>query len=175
MKLNYRKYKLENEIFFLILPKYNSTQIQQLQHWYSKCNSKEICPSARNGQVHEGLLLIKTLSVSLFLLQLSLAYNPAFYFNMGQSYDDIYYSPSYVSVVTRNILITIIRFARCHFLLASSSTSWLILCASVQVRSIETWMNTAIILFQLHPWQIGVNCSSFQSLNMLPFTSGKNT
>ena len=41
---------------------------------------------------------------------------------MGQSYDDIYYSPSYVSVVTRNILITIIRFARCHFLLACSST-----------------------------------------------------
>ena len=23
-------------------------QIQQLQHWYSKCNSKEICQSARN-------------------------------------------------------------------------------------------------------------------------------
>ena len=35
------KCKLENEIFFLILPKYNSTRAQQLQHWYSKCNSKE--------------------------------------------------------------------------------------------------------------------------------------
>ena len=36
--------------FFLILAKYNRVQIQQLQHWYNKCNSKEICQSARNGR-----------------------------------------------------------------------------------------------------------------------------
>ena len=29
--------------------KYKSTEIQQLQHWYSKGKSKEICLSARNG------------------------------------------------------------------------------------------------------------------------------
>ena len=40
LHLKYSKYKLENETFFLTLPKYNSTQVQQLQHWYSKCNSK---------------------------------------------------------------------------------------------------------------------------------------
>ena len=48
--LKYSKYKLENEIFFLILPEYNSTHTQQLQHWYNKCNSKEICLSVRNGR-----------------------------------------------------------------------------------------------------------------------------
>ena len=56
LHLKYSKYKFDNEIFFLILHKYNSTQIQQLQHWYSKCNSKENCLSARASS-----LLIKTL------------------------------------------------------------------------------------------------------------------
>ena len=41
LQLKYSKYKLEKEIFFLILLKHNSTQTQQLQHWYSKCNSKK--------------------------------------------------------------------------------------------------------------------------------------
>ena len=59
---------MENKIFFLILPKYNSTQMQQLQHWYSKWNLKKFV------YLHEigSSLLIKT------------AYNPAFYFNMGK-------------------------------------------------------------------------------------------
>ena len=40
LHLKYGKHKLENETFFLTLSKYNSTQVQQLQDWYSKCNSK---------------------------------------------------------------------------------------------------------------------------------------
>ena len=36
--------------FFLILPECNSMLILQLQNWYSKCNSKWICLSARNGR-----------------------------------------------------------------------------------------------------------------------------
>ena len=49
LHLKYSKYKLEKEIFFLILLKHNSTQTQQLQHWYSKCNSKKKCLSVHNG------------------------------------------------------------------------------------------------------------------------------
>ena len=74
------------------------------------------------GEQIKSSLLIKTVSVSLFLLQLSFAYNPAFYFNMGKMYEDIYHSPPHVFVITGNILITIIRFARYHLLLASNST-----------------------------------------------------
>ena len=58
LHLKYSKYKLENEIIFLT--KYNSTQIQQLQHWYSKCNSKEICLHEMGEQIKSSLL-IKTL------------------------------------------------------------------------------------------------------------------
>ena len=38
-------------------------QIQQLQQWYGKCNSKEICLSGRNTRVNKvkSSLLIKTL------------------------------------------------------------------------------------------------------------------
>ena len=39
-----------------------------------------------------------------------------------KSYEDIYLSPPHVSVTTGNILITIIRFAHYHVLLASNST-----------------------------------------------------
>ena len=39
-----------------------------------------------------------------------------------KSYEDIYDSPPHVSVITGNILITIIRFTRYHLLLASSNT-----------------------------------------------------
>ena len=34
------------------MPKYNSMQIEQLEHWLSKCNSKEICLSTPNGQAN---------------------------------------------------------------------------------------------------------------------------
>ena len=40
---------MENAIFFLIQSKHNSMQIQQLHHWYTKCNSKEICLAGLNG------------------------------------------------------------------------------------------------------------------------------
>ena len=51
--------------------------------------------------------------VRLFLLQLSFAYNPPFYFNMEKSYKDIYHFP---------IIITVIRFARYYLLFASNRT-----------------------------------------------------
>ena len=41
---------------------------------------------------------------------------------MEKSYEDMYHSLPHVSVITVNILITIIRFARYHLLLASSRT-----------------------------------------------------
>ena len=39
-----------------------------------------------------------------------------------KSYEDVYHSPPHVSVITANILIAIIRFARYHLLPASNST-----------------------------------------------------
>ena len=84
-KLKYSKYQMGNEIFFLILPKYNSTQIQQLKHWYSKCNSKVICLSTWHGQANLNFTFHQTaIAVSLFLFRLSFAYNPAFHFNKGK-------------------------------------------------------------------------------------------
>ena len=47
-------------------------------------------------------------------------YNPAFYFNMGQKCWR--HAPSHISVITGNIPITVIRFARYHPLLPASST-----------------------------------------------------
>ena len=85
LHLKYSKTKLENEIYFLILLKYNSRQIQQLQHWYSKCTSKEFCLSAWNERANLKFNFNQNaIAVSLFLLELSFAYNPAFYFNMGK-------------------------------------------------------------------------------------------
>ena len=43
---------MANEIFFLILPKQKSERIQLLQHWQSKCNSKEFCLATLNKQAN---------------------------------------------------------------------------------------------------------------------------
>ena len=61
LHLKYCKYKLKNEIYFLILPKYNSKQIQQLQHWCSKCSSKEIVYRYEMGKQIKSSLLTETL------------------------------------------------------------------------------------------------------------------
>ena len=123
LHLKYSKTKLENEIYFLILLKYNSRQIQQLQHWYSKCTSKEFCLSAWNGRANVKVNFNQNaIAVSLFLLELSFAYNPAFYFNMGKNYEEIYHFPPHVSVITGKILITITWFVCYHLLFVSNST-----------------------------------------------------
>ena len=62
------------------------------------------------------------------LLQLSFASNPAFYFNMEKSYEDIYHSPTHVSVITGNILMAGAGVKRIfiktfHFLLTISRKS----------------------------------------------------
>ena len=111
LHLKYSKHKLENEIFFLILRKYNRTQIQQLQLWYSKSISNEKLTFNQNA-----------IAVSLTFFQFSFSYNPAFYFNMGKKLWRHNYSLPHVSVIAGNILITIVRFACYHLLLASNST-----------------------------------------------------
>ena len=37
---------------FSDMPKYKNMQVQQLEHWYSKCNAKEIYLSTWNGQAN---------------------------------------------------------------------------------------------------------------------------
>ena len=52
-------------------------------------------------------------------------YNPAFYFNMGQKCWR--HAPSHISVITGNIPITVIRFARYHPLLSKLTIKWALL------------------------------------------------
>ena len=79
---------------------------------------KKVCLATQNGQANLKFAFIKAFTVSLFLLQLLFACNPAFYFIMGKTYEDIYHSPPQVSVIMGNILITITTFAQYHFLFA---------------------------------------------------------
>ena len=107
--------------------------------------------------------------MSLFLLQLSFAYNPAFYFNMRKSYEDVHHSPPHVSVITGNILITIIRFTR-HHLLASNSTfmtDGLFYVLQICQNLNEHYYYLISTIFVI--WQIDASSSPFHSLNMLLF------
>ena len=134
--MNYSKYKLENEVLFLILLKYNSTQIQQ--YWYSQCNSKEIYLYARNGRANLKFTFnLNAIAVSVFLLQFSFTYNPASYL-WKRSLEDLYHSPLNVFFIKGNILITIIRFAFYHCFIASSST---IMTDSMYVGTIQICQN----------------------------------
>ena len=72
---------MDNEIFFLVLPKYNSTQVQQLQFWYSKCNAKEICLSAQNGRANPKLKL-KSYCSKFILTPVFICLQSSSYFNM---------------------------------------------------------------------------------------------
>ena len=53
--------------------------------------------------------------------QIKSAHKPAFCFITGKSYKEMYHFPLHASVITRNTLITIIKFARYHLLLACNS------------------------------------------------------
>ena len=94
-----------------------------------------------------------------------------FLFQRGKNYKHIYHTPLHVPVITGNIIITLIRFACYHLLLASSST---FMTDSGYVGTLQIWE----ILNEYHYYlsstkpvicQIDINCSPFQSLNMLPF------
>ena len=61
--------------FFLIRPKCNCTRIQELEHCYSKSNSKEICLVAPYAQANENFAFISAIAVHLFLLPLSFTCN----------------------------------------------------------------------------------------------------
>ena len=54
------------------------------------------------------------------MLHFSFTCNPDFYFNVRKSYEETYHSLTHVSVITGNILITIIIFVRYHLRLAST-------------------------------------------------------
>ena len=71
--------------------------------------------NSQNGRAKS--TFINTITVSLLLLQLS------FICNIGKNlWRHIYHSPPNISVITENIVITTIRFACYHSLLASNST-----------------------------------------------------
>ena len=57
---------------------------------------------------------------------------------MGKNYEDIYHSPPHVSFVTNSILMTMLRFARYHLLLTSSST---FMTDSLHLGTIQIWRN----------------------------------
>ena len=59
---------------------------------------------------------INAIAASLFVRHLSSPCNPAFYFNTGKKLRTQYHFPPHVSIITGNILITIITFA-CYYLL----------------------------------------------------------
>ena len=87
-----------------------------------------------------------------------------------KSYEDIYHSPPHVSVITRNTLTKIIRFARYH-LLASNST---LMTDSMYLGTIQTCRKLNknfhyLISITSVIWQIDANCSPFQLPNIPPF------
>ena len=87
-----------------------------------------------------------------------------------KSYEDIYHSPPHVSVITRNILTKIIRFARYH-LLASNST---LMADSMYLGTIQICRKLNKNFYYLISitsviWQIDANCSPFQLPSILPF------
>ena len=87
-----------------------------------------------------------------------------------KNYEDIYHSPPRVSIITRKILIMIIRFARYHLLLGSNSTfesdsmylDTIQICRHLNEHYYYLISTTSVI------WRIDANCSPFQSLNILP-------
>ena len=46
---------------FSDMPKYKNMQVQQLEHWYSKCNAKEFIYPHEMGKQIKSSPLIKTL------------------------------------------------------------------------------------------------------------------
>ena len=106
----------------------------------------------------------------LFSLSFHLLTIQLFISTWEKSYEDIHHSPPHVSIITGNILMTIIRFSRYHLLLTSNST---FMADSMYLGTIQIcWnLNKHYYLISTTPviWQVDTNCSPFQSLNILPF------
>ena len=88
-----------------------------------------------------------------------------------KSHYDIYFSPPHVSVITENIQIEIIRFARYNLFLACNS---ILMTDSMYFGKIQIYWNlnehcNYVISATSVIWQIAANYSPFQSLNILPF------
>ena len=127
---------VENAISFWI-PKYSSMQIQQLQYWYSKCNSKEICPATRNRWANQNFTFNNAIEVSLFLLQLSFACKPALHFNNGKKLLwHISFSSTCFSYYRKHRNNDVLRFVRYCLLLAYKST---FMTDSQYLGTIHTW------------------------------------
>ena len=89
----------------------------------------------------------------------------------GEVWRHTHPSPPHISVITGNILITTIRFARYHLLLASNS---FFMTDSLYLGTIQISRNLNERYYYLTStksmiWQIDASCSPFQSLNTLPF------
>ena len=82
-----------------------------------------MCLAALNGRANQMFAFINVIAEGLFLLQLSFACSPAFYVNVGKSYEHINHSHPHVYGITRNILIAITIFDH-YYLLPASLTAF---------------------------------------------------
>ena len=161
--MKHSKYKLENEIFFLILPKYNITQIQNSNIGIVNAVRKKFI-YLHKLKAHFQLKRY----CSEFILTLAFIWlQSSFLFQHGKkNYEDVHHSPPHASVITGNILITIIN----HLFLASNST---FITDSKYLRTIQIFQNLNKHYYYLISttsviWQIDTDFSPFHSLDMLP-------
>ena len=103
----WNKYKLENEISFLTLGKTTECEFGNFNSKCSKSNSKEICLAAQNGRTNLKFAFINKHYMQILILT-------------GKNLWRRHHSPVHISVITENILLTIIRYARYHPLLVSN-------------------------------------------------------
>ena len=103
----WNKYKLENEISFLTLGKTTECEFGNFNSKCSKSNSKEICLAAQNGRTNLKFAFINKHYMQILILT-------------GKNLWRRHHSPVHISVITENILLTIIRYARYHLLLVSN-------------------------------------------------------
>ena len=86
-------------------------------------NSKKICQAALNGQANSKLGFINAITLSLFLLQLSFACNPALYLKIGKELlSHISFSSKCFCYCRKHPTNHVIRFVRYHLLLDFNST-----------------------------------------------------
>ena len=92
-----------------------------------------------------------------------------------KSYGDIYYSPPHVYIITVNISITIISFARCYYLLLASSSTFM--TDSLYLLTIQIWRNLNEHYYYLTSTktvicEIDADCSPFRlgRLRRFPIT-----
>ena len=121
LHLKCSKYKLENEILFLILPKYNSTRFNNSNIGTVNAIKKEIVYLEEMGEQIKSSLLIKTLLQKVYSYSVFICLQSSFLFQHGKKlWRHLSFFPTCL-LLHENILITM-RFARYHLPLASSST-----------------------------------------------------